>query len=248
MNPHHKQQPKYSGIMDSLNVTMVLWAFVFILPVIVTTALCISCRKRTPTRIAQSVDEYTYKPTFTSPPSSSFIVLGTHQSLSSPTIISSQDQFLSIPRSPAQAESRRSSVGIMVKDTDSLPSYENEIKTKDNDDEDDDDGNYSNDNYIGGYITVLPDEVDVAPCSGLTVPLSLDNSASVSSATIADDYENVEKSRDSMGESLEYVNMPSMAEAGKQHDAFIVVAEYQSGQESEDDTNDYENVEKKLPA
>ncbi|XP_075422620.1 linker for activation of T-cells family member 1 isoform X3 [Ascaphus truei] len=190
------------GRMDSLSVTSLLWAFILVLPVILTAALCISCRKKTPTRILQSVDDYVYNRSMT-------------------------------------AESRRSSVGMVVQDTDSLPSYENELKAKDDDDDIDD--NYSNENYICGYIEVLPDDTDIKTGCVLTVPPNLDStSASVSSATIADDgYENVEQQRSSLNESLEYVNVPSLNDIGIQTDL-----DNRSGQESEDDSPDYENVVK----
>ncbi|KAM4631683.1 linker for activation of T-cells family member 1 [Discoglossus pictus] len=229
--------------MDSLIGTAIFWALVFVLPV--TTALCISCRKRTPTRIVQSVDDYVYKPNFTSPPSSFIVMTGyPHRSMSSPAFINSQTPFLSIPKSPALPDSRRSSLGVkpVVQDTDSLPSYENEMKNK-NDEDDDEDGNYTNDNYNGGYIVVLPDDSETNAVCALTVPLNHDNSASVSSTTIGDDYENVEKPRDSMGESLEYVNVPSMQDVVKQSSALSSDIDYQS--ESEEDLPDYENVEKK---
>ncbi|XP_075422619.1 linker for activation of T-cells family member 1 isoform X2 [Ascaphus truei] len=228
------------GRMDSLSVTSLLWAFILVLPVILTAALCISCRKKTPTRILQSVDDYVYKSAFTKPPTSFTILRGCNyppQNVSSSIFVAPREQLLSIPS--MTAESRRSSVGMVVQDTDSLPSYENELKAKDDDDDIDD--NYSNENYICGYIEVLPDDTDIKTGCVLTVPPNLDStSASVSSATIADDgYENVEQQRSSLNESLEYVNVPSLNDIGIQTDL-----DNRSGQESEDDSPDYENVVK----
>ncbi|XP_078508413.1 linker for activation of T-cells family member 1 [Lissotriton helveticus] len=219
--------------MDSV---FIMWAFVLVLPIIITTALCIHCREGAPTRIPQSVDDYEYKPPGEMSHSSFTVLRSSNYAqqrgpLDPPT--DRMDHFLSIS-SLQHPESRRSSFAKLEVDKDSIPSYENEEPVQP-------DIDYSNEDYICGYIEVIPDNPDTSVSQ--STPMESGKSASLSSA-FTDDYQNVpEQQRDSVGDSLEYVNVPE-----KKESADISDNNYDDTNDQEtdddDDTPDYENIEK----
>ncbi|XP_030065353.1 linker for activation of T-cells family member 1 [Microcaecilia unicolor] len=230
-------------MMDSVSL---MWAFILVLPVILTMALCIGCRERAPTRIPQSVDDYDFKPSYMSHPHSSFTVIrnpstGMPNNFSNSLPVSTPETFLSVPCSPLVPESRRSSFTPAEVDNESVPSYENEGQ-KTPEDED-----YINDSYISGYIDVLPDIVETPVSDPEPVrepePAGETHSDRLSS-TNTEEYENVlDQQRDSMGDSLEYVNVPEQHQVGQRSDNLSY--DGGSNQDSEEDTPDYENVTKR---
>ncbi|KAM3821197.1 linker for activation of T-cells family member 1 [Vipera latastei] len=108
---------------------------------------------------------------------------------------------------------------IRIEDNESVPSYENEEPPCITDDDE---------NYIPGYIEVLPD-----------VPITEQrNKDHASSESIMDQYENVPEShRHSLGE---YVNV--LEPTAIILDPSFVPAVGTSDRESEDDVPDYENI------
>ncbi|XP_069508276.1 uncharacterized protein [Ambystoma mexicanum] len=218
--------------MDSL---IIMWAFIVLLPIIITTALCIHCRAAAPTRIPQSIDDYEYKPhDMMSPAShSSFTVLRPsnygQQRGDTGLRMDRMDAFLSVSSLPAP-ESWKNSFAKPAVDNDSVPSYEN----------DEADVDYSNKDSIPEYLDVLPDNVD--PSVSQSAHNDDRKSASLSSV-VTEDYQNVpEQERDSLGDNLEYENVPEKKEPAH------ASVNYDDTSESEDDDNpDYENVEKKIP-
>ncbi|XP_029462950.1 uncharacterized protein LOC115094248 isoform X2 [Rhinatrema bivittatum] len=225
--------------MDSVSI---MWAFILVLPVILIMALCIGCRESAPKRIPQSVDDYDFRSSYMSHPSSSFAVMrhpstGIPSNFSSSLPVTASDAFLSVP-SPLAPDSRRSSFTPAEVDNESVPSYENQDQKQTEDDE------YINDTYISGYIDVLPDIVEPpVPCpEPMPEPETEEQMQSDRiSSTNTEEYENVpEQQRDSLGDSLEYVNVPDQQEARQHLDNFS--QEGGSNRDSEEDTPDYENV------
>ncbi|XP_074985199.1 linker for activation of T-cells family member 1 isoform X2 [Caretta caretta] len=214
--------------MEAVSLAGVLWAFVLVLPAVLATALCIGCRDTgSPAHGAQAVGDYEYKPPPCVPPNS-FMVL-TRANYPSRNQIKQQpvapaEQFLSIPRSPQAPQSRQ--VSFTRTETD------NERPHGD----DDDDNDYNNELYITGYVEVLPDSItETSPKEVVTSGPELRDS--VSSVAMGDEYENMpEAQRESLADSLEYVNMPEPGSS-------IPDAHYgTSNRESEDDGPDYENL------
>nr|XP_033799862.1 linker for activation of T-cells family member 1 [Geotrypetes seraphini] len=230
-------------MMDSVSL---MWAFILVLPVILTMALCIGCRERAPTQISQSVDDYDFKPSYMSHSHTSFTVIrnpstGMPNNFPSSLPVATSEVFLSVPCSPQAPESRRSSFTPAEVDNESVPSYENEDQ-KQPEDED-----YINDTYISGYIDVLPDNVET-PASDPEPAHELEPAGDMHSgrlsSTNTEEYENVvEQQRDSMGDSLEYVNVPEQHQVEQRSENLSF--DGGSNQDSEDDTPDYENVTKK---
>ncbi|CAM4677905.1 linker for activation of T-cells family member 1 isoform X1 [Lepidochelys kempii] len=223
--------------MEAVSLAGVLWAFVLVLPAVLATALCIGCRDTgSPAHGAQAVGDYEYKPPPCVPPNS-FMVL-TRANYPSRNQIKQQpvapaEQFLSIPRSPQAPQSRQVSFTRTETDNDSVPSYENEERPRG---DDDDDNDYNNELYITGYVEVLPDSItETSPKEVVTSGPELRDS--VSSVAMGDEYENMpEAQRESLADSLEYVNMPEPGSS-------IPDAHYgASNRESEDDGPDYENL------
>ncbi|XP_067401859.1 linker for activation of T-cells family member 1 isoform X2 [Emydura macquarii macquarii] len=221
--------------MEAVSLAGVLWALVLVLPAVLATALCIGCRDASsPVHGAQAVGDYEYKPPPCVPPNS-FMVL-TRTNYPSRNQIKQQpvvpaEQFLSIPRSPQVPQSRQVSFTRTETDNDSVPSYENEERTRG-----DEDNDYNNELYATGYVEVLPDSITETPPAVL-IPSGPELRDSVSSVTMGEEYENVpEAQRESLADSLEYVNMP---EPG----ASLPDAHYgASDRESEEDGPDYENL------
>ncbi|KAE8577649.1 hypothetical protein XENTR_v10023003 [Xenopus tropicalis] len=185
--------------MDSVNVTAGMWAVVLFLPVVITTALCLGCRKRPLTRIPQNVANYESKNYFTHPSTSSFMVLGPNymqRTLPSPTVVSPPCHSLIV--SPVLAESRRSSMGRVTQDSESAPDYENNPSPSCNCDDDE--------NHSLGYIQVLPDDNVPNAEQPVTMPYPQDDQESISSAP-DEQYVNEGNPRDSQGDSVEYVNL-----------------------------------------
>ncbi|XP_029462951.1 uncharacterized protein LOC115094248 isoform X3 [Rhinatrema bivittatum] len=208
--------------MDSVSI---MWAFILVLPVILIMALCIGCRESAPKRIPQSVDDYDFRSSYMSHPSSSFAVMrhpstGIPSNFSSSLPVTASDAFLSVPSSPLAPDSRRSSFTPAEVDNESVPSYENQDQKQTEDDE------YINDTYISGYIDVLPDIVEPpVPCpEPMPEP---ETEEQMQSDRISSD-------------SLEYVNVPDQQEARQHLDNFS--QEGGSNRDSEEDTPDYENV------
>ncbi|XP_065278215.1 linker for activation of T-cells family member 1 [Emys orbicularis] len=244
--------------MEAVSLAGVLWAFVLVLPAVLATALCIGCRDTgspgaewdgpplppplmlrpalSPAHGAQAVGDYEYKPPPCVPPNS-FMVL-TRANYPSRNQIKQQpvppaEQFLSIPRSPQAPQSRQVSFTRTETDNDSVPSYENEERPRG---DDDDDNDYNNEIYTPGYVEVLPDSVtETSPTELVTSGPELRDSAS--SVGMGDEYENMpEAQRESLADSLEYVNMPEPVSG-------LPDAHYgASDRESEDDGPDYENL------
>ncbi|XP_037754786.1 linker for activation of T-cells family member 1 [Chelonia mydas] len=147
--------------------------------------------------------------------------------------LAAAEPFLSIPRSPQAPQSRQVSFTRTETDNDSVPSYENEERPRG---DEDDDNDYNNELYITGYVEVLPDSItETSPKEVVTSRPELRDS--VSSVAMGDEYENVpEAQRESLADSLEYVNMPEPGSS-------IPDAHYgASNRESEDDGPDYENL------
>ncbi|XP_074920771.1 linker for activation of T-cells family member 1 [Chelonoidis abingdonii] len=239
--------------MEAVSLTGVLWAVVLVLPAVLATALCIGCRDTgspgaewarsplpppltlcpalSPAHGAQAVGDYEYKPPPCVPPNS-FMVLTRANSRPFPPGHPHPEQFLSIPRSPQAPQSRQVSLTRTETDNDSVPSYENEERPRG----DDDDNDYNNEIYIPGYVEVLPDSVtEASPTELVTSGPELRDS--VSSVAMGDEYENMpEAQRESLADSLEYVNMPEPGSS-------LPDAHYgASDRESEDDGPDYENL------
>ncbi|XP_075774049.1 linker for activation of T-cells family member 1, partial [Pelodiscus sinensis] len=141
------------------------------------------------------------------------------------------EQFLSIPRSPQMPQSRQVSSCRTETDNESLPSYENQEGPRAGDDDDD----YNNELYATGYVEVLPDSMTEPAAELVTSRTELRDSAS--SVAPADDYENVpEAQRQSLADSLEYINMPESGSSLPDDHCGS------SNRESEDDCPDYENL------
>ncbi|XP_074852223.1 linker for activation of T-cells family member 1 [Carettochelys insculpta] len=222
--------------MEAISLAGVLWAFTLVLPALLVMALCIGCRDNSsPAHGAQAVADYEYKP----PPyvtHNSFMVL-TRTTYPSRNQIKQQpvgpaEQFLSIPQSPQVPQSRQASFSRTETDNDSVPSYENAERPHGDGDEDND---YNNDLYATGYVEVLPDSVTEMPPTELVT--STPDRGNASSAAPAEDYENApEAQRQSLADSLEYVNMPEPGcSLPDDHCG-------SSNRESEDDGPDYENL------
>ncbi|XP_056390447.1 uncharacterized protein LOC130284272 isoform X2 [Hyla sarda] len=242
--------------MDALTA---MYYVAFVLPIILITALCISCRRKIPIHIPET-GCYDDKPQYTRPSTSTqtFCLIKNNQSLprssSSPAPMCHQVGLLSIPKSPV-CESRRSSVG---RENNAYPEACDPIpyspcapilkRMSVNDEDYDDEG----EDKARGYIVVLPDDGTTTLGPEVVVTFEGDNRASLSSVGTDENYVNVGDSddakasstdgnyvnigdaSDTTGGSLEYVNV----EEAKTHPSSI-------NQESEDDDlHEYENVEK----
>ncbi|XP_041435087.1 uncharacterized protein LOC108704206 isoform X2 [Xenopus laevis] len=187
--------------MDSMSITTGMWAVVLFFPVVITTALCLGCRKRTLTRIPQNVANYESKNYFTHPSTSSFMVLGPNymqRTLPSPTVVSPPCHSLMV--SPVLAESRRSSVGrVTQQDNESAPDYENNPSSSSCNVDDEE-------NHSLGYIQVLPDDNVPSAEQPVIMSYSRDDEDSISSATY-EQYVNEGNQPVSQGDSMEYVNL-----------------------------------------
>ncbi|XP_069838329.1 linker for activation of T-cells family member 1 isoform X2 [Dendropsophus ebraccatus] len=244
-----------------MDISTVMYSFVFVLPIILLTALCVSCRKKIPSHITER-GYYDNNPPYT-PQSSSFMIINKPQPLprtvSSPATMCQKECMLTIPRSPI-TESRRSSVGREIRAysdaCDSIPHSPSApiLKSPEDNDYDDEgeDGNYSNDNPACGYIEVLPDEGTVKIVPALVVTCEVDNRASLSSVGTDENYVNVVDSDDAKASSSDgnYVNVGDASDTTGGSLEYVNVEEAEShpsstNQESEDDdTPEYENVEK----
>lgn len=245
-----------------MDAFIVIYIAASILTIILITGLCISCRKKIPIHITET-GYYDDKPPIT-PPSSSFMIMNRPPPLprsgSSQATMCHHDVLLPVPRSPLP-ESRRSSVGREKGYPDGCDSISHSpsalvliSKSIDDDDYDNegDDGSYSNDNPACGYIQVLPDEGGTKLGPVLVVTCEVDNRASLSSVGTDENYVNVGDSDDAKAPSVDgnYVNVgdPSDTKGGSLEYVNVEEAETHPSsinQESEDDdTPEYENVEK----
>lgn len=223
------------GAMEAVWLAGLLWALALVLPAVLVTALCIGCRDASsPAHGVPAVADYEYKPP-PCVPHNSFMVL-TRASYPARNQIKQQpvgpaEQFLSIPRSPQMPQSRQVSSCRTETDNESLPSYENQEGPRAGDDDDD----YNNELYATGYVEVLPDSMTEPAAELVTSRMELRDSAS--SVAPADDYENVpEAQRQSLADSLEYINMPESGSSLPDDHCGS------SNRESEDDCPDYENL------
>ncbi|KAM4024677.1 linker for activation of T-cells family member 1 isoform 2-T3 [Anomaloglossus baeobatrachus] len=246
--------------MDAVSV---MYFVAVVVPIILITGLCISCRRRIPVRITQT--EYYDDKTHYNPPSSFMIMnrLPAHpRAVPSQGSMCQEKGLLPIPNSPIP-ESRRSSVGrefqgypngcVSIPHSASAPLIKHKSIEVDDYDDEGEDPNYTNNHPASGYIEVLPDEgvTNVGPA--LVVTCDVDNRASLSSVGTDENYVNVGNSNEAkapsidgnyvnvgdatdmkVGESLEYVNV----EDAETHST-------SNNQESEDDDMpEYENIEK----
>uniref|UniRef100_A0A2D4ND47 Linker for activation of T-cells family member 1 n=1 Tax=Micrurus spixii TaxID=129469 RepID=A0A2D4ND47_9SAUR len=198
--------------MDIFHTGDFFWMLALAIPILVVLlVLCTDCRDSdldTP-----AIDDYQYKPS-TNIHSQTFRVL--RRPPSPPwSAIQSQPDLQSI--GSAYNFCSLTPAFIKIEDNESVPSYENEEPPCPTDDDE---------NYIPGYIVVLPD-----------VPITEQrNKDHASSESIMDQYENVpESQRHSLGE---YVNVLE-PEPIVLDPCFVVGS---SDRESEDDVPDYENV------
>ncbi|XP_059586383.1 linker for activation of T-cells family member 1 isoform X2 [Alligator mississippiensis] len=208
--------------------------------------LCAHCPRRSP-RGPEAIGDYEYKPPAPCAPQNSFILLSRSSCAPRNQIrqqpVTPTEQFLSIPRSPQAPPSRTASVARPEPDNDSVPSYENEEHPPHvAADMEDDDNDYNND--TPGYVVVLPDGAAGPPLAEPPAPASApqDNSCS---AMAGEDYENFPEPpptppepqmRESLADSLEYVNMPEPGAPEPQYGS--------SDRESEEDGPDYENLQR----
>ncbi|XP_062456713.1 linker for activation of T-cells family member 1 isoform X1 [Rhea pennata] len=220
-----------------------LWGLLLLVPTALLAALCARCRD--PCGHSAQIDNYEYKPP-PCEPHNSFMLLTRPRCPSRTPIkqqkVPSAEPFLSIPRSPQAPQSRKVSFTRPEPDNDSVPSYENEGEAGGHprvawprapspappaapESEDD----YNNELYATGYVEVLPD--GAAEPSPPQQPQARDSGSLVAPG---EEYENVpDGHRQSLADSLEYVNIP---DAGASP-----APRYAS--ESEEDAPDYENLQ-----
>ncbi|XP_075687588.1 linker for activation of T-cells family member 1 [Rhinoderma darwinii] len=247
--------------MDAFSL---VYTVAFLFPIILITALCIRCRKKIPIHITET-GYYDDKAPYTPP--TSFMIINRPpilpRTVSSQSSMFHQDVMITIPRSPV-SKSRRSSVVRDLKVSgyhdgcDSIPLIASASILKNNSIEDDryddegEDPNYTNGDPSSGYIEILPETADTVLGPVLVVTCDVDNRASFSSVGTDENYVNVGDSGDAKasstdgnyvnvgdssdmkGGSLEYVNV----EEAEKHSSSVTL------ESEDDDTPEYENVEK----
>ncbi|XP_068102669.1 E3 ubiquitin-protein ligase TRIM58-like [Hyperolius riggenbachi] len=238
-------------MMDSLSA---VWAGACVLPLVLITAFCLGCRRKIPVHIPETCQYDRHPPCI--PPSNSFIVISKSQGcsiLQRPS--TSQNEFLTIPRSPIPNASRRSSAGYQDV-SENVPISGGILISKRQEQEDDEDHDYDDNDAPSdisnhGYIQVLPDEHSAEPEPVVAGPsCDNDNRGSLSSVTLDyvnvgpppelkvvseardDNYVNVGESSESK-ESLEYVNV----------DDPVKPARVINIDSDDDDIPDYENLQ-----